>query len=217
MNLNRLVFSFLVVLAAIQIQGCPLMVAGAAGGTAIAVSDRRSAGTIVDDEAIEVKAMDLLYRDKELDKKIHVNVTSYNYVVLLSGEVLSQALEERVISTVRNIEKVRRVHNYLRVADLSSLSSRTNDSWITSKIRANMLAEKNFDSAHVKTVTESGVVYLMGIVTPSESKTAVNITRNVQGVTKVVKLFEYIDEPPAPAPSPAAPAGGQPAAAPQGA
>jgi len=153
----------------------------------------RSAATVVDDQVIESSALDKLYSDPRLAKKIHINVTSYNRVVLLSGEVLSAELRRRAVDIVRNLPKVRRVHNEIRIKDLTGFQSRSRDGWITSKIKARMLATKGFDSDRVKVLTEEGTVFLMGLVSRQQGRQAAEIARNVDGVRQVVKLFEYLD------------------------
>jgi len=176
-----------------MLQGCPapILVAGATGG-AIVASDNRSTRSLVDDEVIENRARDKLYEDAEIAKKIHVNVTSFNGVVLLTGETVNESLRTRAINIVRYMDKVRRVHNEIRVGDLTQLQSRTSDGWITSKVRARMLTTKGFKSARVKVTTEAGTVYLMGLVTKDAGNQAAEITRNISGVKRVVKLFEYL-------------------------
>ena len=147
---------------------------------------------MVDDQVIETKTKDKIYADAEVAKKIHINITSYNGVVLLTGEALSRSLRTRAINITRHIDNVRRVHNEVRVADLTTFSSRTNDSWITSKVKTQMLTTKGFKSSQIKVTTESGTVYLMGLVTKQAGNQAAGIARNVSGVKRVVKLFEYI-------------------------
>jgi osmotically-inducible protein OsmY len=116
-------------------------------------------------------------------------------VVLVTGETLSHDLRDQVVKIVRNIPNVRRVHNELVVADLTSFKSRSHDTWITSKVKSQMVNAKGLDSTRVKVVTENGSVYLMGLVTNKEADIAVDATRNVDGVKRVVKMFEYIPEP----------------------
>jgi osmotically-inducible protein OsmY len=184
---------FLICLILTQLQGCaaPLLVAGAAGGATVA-TDKRSARSMVDDQLIESKTKDKIYAEAEVAKKIHVNVTSYNGVVLLTGETLSRSLRNRAINIARQINNVRRVHNEIRIADLTSFGSRTNDSWITSKVKTQMFTAKEFKSSQVKVVTEAGTVYIMGLVTKETGNQAAEIARNVSGVKRVVKLFEYL-------------------------
>lgn len=176
------------------LNGCVGFLAGAATGAAVA-HDTRSAGTILEDETIEVAAKEKLYHDELLEKKIHINVTSYNHIVLLTGEVLSRDILDHAVDIVRHVEKVRRVHNELVIADLSSFQQRSQDTWITTKVKSKMLSEKGFDSSRIKVVTERGSVYLLGIVTPEQANQAAEIARHVDDVKRVVKLFEYITTP----------------------
>lgn len=168
--------------------GCAFM-AGAAGGAAVS-NDTRTTGTMLEDETIEITATNKIYHDKTLEKKIHINVTSYNHVMLLTGEVLTKALRDYVIEAVRSVENIRRVHNEVAIADLASFESRSNDTWITTKIKTKMLGTKFFKASRVKVVTENGSVYLMGIVSPEQGDMAAEIARNITGVKRVVKLFE---------------------------
>ena len=176
------------------LNGCAGFLVGAATGAAVA-HDTRSAGTMLEDQTIEVAAKEQLYHDVTLEKKIHINVTSYNHIVLLTGEVLSQAALDHAIDIVRHIDKVKRIHNELAIADLSSFQDRSQDTWITTKVKSKMLGEKDFDSTRIKVVTERGSVYLMGIVTPEQANQAAEIARHVEDVKRVVKLFEYITTP----------------------
>lgn len=169
----------------------PLVAAGAAGGATVA-NDQRSNQSLLDDQFIEAKAKDAVYADPKRAKRVHVNVTSYNRVVLLTGETLSQAERKEVVNIVRHIDKVRRVHNELRVADLTDFSSRTGDSWITSKVKSQMLATKGFPSSRIKVVTENDSVFLMGLVTKEIGNDAASIARQISGVKRVIKLFEYL-------------------------
>ena len=161
-----------------------------------ALPDRRDTKVIVNDENIESKATNTLYGDNNINKKIHVNVTSYNGIVLVSGEVLSENLRQKVIDVVANIPDVRRVHNELVVADLTSFESRSGDTWTTSKVKSQMMGNKQLESNFVKVVTENDTVYLMGLITEKEAEIAAEVARNVAGVKRVVTLFEYIPEPP---------------------
>lgn len=175
------------------ISGCaaPLLVAGAAGGATVA-SDERSNQSMLDDQVIEAKAKDAIYADPKRAKRVHINVTSFNHVVLLTGEALSKATRSKVLDIVRHLDKVRRVHNEIRVADLTDFSSRTGDSWITSKVKSKMLATQGFPSTRVKVVTENDTVFLMGLVTKEVGNHAASIAREISGVKRVIKLFEYL-------------------------
>lgn len=171
--------------------GCVAAVgAGAATGAAVAY-DRRTPGTFIDDGLIEMKARGKIQEDEELWKYAHINVTSYNNIVLLTGEAPSEALRQRAAESVRQIQKVRKVHNEIVVAAPSSMLSRSGDTWITGKVKTSLLNAEGVDAARIKVVTENGVVYLMGLVTPQEAEAATEVTRKVNGVQKVVKIFEY--------------------------
>lgn len=193
MTLRKTLFIIFTISTLMLSTGCvaPVLVAGAAGGASVA-HDKRSNQAMLDDEVIETKAKDAMYKDPEMAKRIHINVTSFNRVVLLTGEALSRATRDKAVNMVRNLDKVRRVHNEIRIADLTGFTSRTGDSWITSKVKAQMLATKGFDATRVKVVTEDGTVFLMGLVTKAIGNQAANISREISGVKRVVKVFEYL-------------------------
>ncbi|HEY3555279.1 MAG TPA: BON domain-containing protein [Casimicrobiaceae bacterium] len=178
--------------ASLLLSGCiPLMVAGAAGGAALVATDRRSAGTQVDDEAIELKIANNI--GAGFGDRVHVNVTSYNGLVLLTGEVPTQDLVGQIGEIARTTAKVRRVVNEIGVMPVSSIGTRTNDSYITSKVKARFVEANKFPPNRVKVVTEREVVYLMGLVTHAEGDAAAQIAATTSGVIRVVKLFEYLD------------------------
>jgi len=190
---KRLLFAFfaLVVGTSTLLAGCvPILVAGAVGGTALVATDRRSVGAQADDEAIELKIANNIgtgYGDR-----VHVSVTSYNGIVLLTGEVPTQDLIATIGEIARTTAKVRRVHNEITVGPVSDFGSRSNDSYITSKVKARFVEANKFSATHVKVVTERQVVYLMGIVRREEGDAAAQIAATTSGVLRVVKLFEYI-------------------------
>jgi len=174
------------------IQGCAAVVVAGGATTAVAAGERRTLGSFVDDESIEIKARKAI-TDSDLGDDVHINTTSINGVVLLSGEATTAEQRDQVVELVRPIPGIRRIVNEIRVAEPTSMASRTNDSWITSKVKANMLGIKDLESRQVKVVTENSVVYLMGLVTKKEGDLAAESARSVGGVQRVVKLFEYID------------------------
>ena len=174
------------------LQGCaPLIVAGAATTVAV-VHDRRSAGTIVDDQGLELKVADRLYSDKELVDSTHINAEIYNYVVLLTGEAPSEELKQRAEQLVKEIPKVREVRNEIVVTAPNSFMTRGSDGALTGKVKSVMIAN-SFDPLLVTVVSENGTVYLMGLVTRDEAERATDIVRQVSGVERVVKLYEYMD------------------------
>ena len=174
------------------VQGCaPLIVGGAVAGGAAMANDRRTGGTLVEDERIELRIAELVrarYKDAA-----HLNSTSFNRIVLLTGEVPDAQAKAEVERIARGVEHVRTVYNETAVAGVSSLTARSNDGIITSKVKARFLASQKFNALHVKVVTEGSVVYLMGLVRKQEAADATEIARTTSGVQKVVRLFEYTD------------------------
>lgn len=187
---------FVITAALTFLNGCaPLVVGGTATGVAV-VHDRRTAGTVLEDQSIELKALSALRKEEDLHRQSHINVTSYNMMVLLSGETPTEAYKQRAGEVVGNVEKVRQVYNELRVAAPSSMMTRSSDTLITGKVKTSLFNIKGlegFDPTRVKVVTENGTVYLMGLLTRREGDAVAEEARRVGGVQRVVKLFEYID------------------------
>lgn len=176
--------------AAALLAGCVEMAAIGVGAAVVSAEDRRSTGTQVEDESIELRASNRI--SERFRDKVHVNVTSFNRFVLLTGEVPDAKTREDIERIVLELpNRPRGVTNELRVAGLSSLQARANDTVITGKVKARLLDAKQVSALHVKVVTEAAVVYLMGIVTEAEANAAVEIARTTGGVAKVVKVFEY--------------------------
>ena len=174
--------------AAASLQGCAPIMVGAAGAGALMASDRRPPGIYIEDENIEWRVIGLL---KEYPDA-HVNATSYNRRVLLTGEAPDEATKSKIEEATKKVVNVREVVSELKVAGASSLSARGNDSLITTNVKALLLNNGGkFHANHVKVVTEANVVYLMGLITPAEGDAAVEIARKGQGVLRVVKVFEY--------------------------
>ena len=195
MNRSSLSVLLVLFLATLLLQACgPAVVGGAAVGTATLIHDRRTSGTVIDDQRIEMNAASAIDDDPKLKGKVHVSATSYNRVVLLTGQVPDAASRARVAALVRAIEGVRRVVNATEVGPAAELSEISADSWITTKVKTALteIDLPDFDPLRVKVVTEKGVVYLMGLVTPAEARAVVEKVRYVDGVKKVVKVFEYI-------------------------
>ena len=184
-------FALIVLIPIILLQGCATaIITGAATGVTL-VHDRRTTGAVIDDQGVEFKAALAIFNNKDIYEQSHINVTSYNGIILITGETLTEQLKQQVYDLVRVIPKVRTIHNELIIAAPSSLPSRSSDAWITSKVKAKITSDRQIDPFYIKVVTEHGVVYLMGIVNQSESDRAVSITANSAGVQRVVKIFEY--------------------------
>lgn len=183
----------LVALAALSLGGCAaLLVGGAAVGTALVVSDRRTSGVQLEDQSIELKAMNRI-REAVGDRG-HINATSYNRTVLLSGEVASEADRTAIEQSIAKIDNLRSTVNELAVMGSTSLTARSNDAVLTSKVKASYLDAKDLQSNAVKVVTERGTVFLMGRVTEREATRAADLARGVSGVQKVVRVFEILTE-----------------------
>jgi osmotically-inducible protein OsmY len=177
-------------LALLQLQGCvPVIIAGAGAGALVA-SDRRSTGTYIEDKEIQVRAGSRI--GEAFPNNTHVNITSFNRNVLLTGEVPTGQAQQKIAEIAKGVGNVRTVYNETVVGPVSLLSSRTNDSYITTKVKTRFLDAKRFQVNYVTVVTEAGVVYLMGLVTAQEADDAAQIASTTSGVTKVVKLFEII-------------------------
>jgi len=182
---------FLLFLAALlPLTGCvPAIVVGAGAGAMIGYEDRRTTGTMVEDEGIELRASNRI--GERFGDKVHVNITSYNRNVLLTGEVPDEKVKAEIEKIAQSVSTVRAVTNELQVGALAPYSARTNDTAITSKVKARFIDVGKFSVIHVKVVTEASVVYLLGWVTEAEAADATEIARTTGGVRKVVKVFEY--------------------------
>ncbi len=189
---TRLVPLALAGLAIVQLQGCATaVVGGAAVGTSVAL-DRRTAGVYVSDQEIELRALARL-REAFPQKTDNISATSYNRQVLLTGQVPDESTRARAADVVKGIPDVRTVFNELSVSGVTSLTSDANDVSITTKVKTRLIRDDRVPGVKIKVVTESAVVYLMGLVTQAEADAATEITRTTAGVTKVVTLFEYIN------------------------
>jgi osmotically-inducible protein OsmY len=172
--------------------GCaPLVVGGAAATGFVLGEDRRTVATMTNDQTIESTVSNRI--GDALKGNIHLNVTSFNKAVLLTGEIPDAASREEAERIARAVQNVRVVYNELAVAAIAPLSSRANDTVITSKVKARFVDARKFSPLHVKVVTENGVVYLLGIVKKQEANDATEIARTTSGVRKVVRVFEYQD------------------------
>ncbi|MEY2618502.1 MAG: hypothetical protein RL522_1504 [Pseudomonadota bacterium] len=197
------------------LSGCaPLVLGGAAMGSLV-VADRRTSGTQLEDETIELRAGSRL--GENFGSRAHINITSYNRRVLLTGEVPDAASKQLAEQVVSKVDNVRSVINELAIMSPSSLTQRGNDAYITGKVKATLVDAKDLTATAFKVVTERSTVHLMGRVTQREADRATALVRQVSGVTRLVRAFEIITEeelaritPKAPAPAPAATA--QPAA-----
>ena len=179
------------------IQGCIGALAPGAAATGavgvVATQDRRTPGTFIDDELIELKVASAIAEDVLLSDQTHVSATSFNGIVLLTGEAPGESLRTRITEIARGIDKVRGVQNEIALLAPSTLLARMGDALVTGKVKAALFRDKEISAGRVKVVTERGVVYLMGLLRQEEADRATEIVRRVAGVQRVVKVMEYIE------------------------
>ncbi len=173
------------------LQGCFPVIATGVGAGALMAGDRRTSGIYIEDQGIELKAVSRI--EDKYKSDIHVNATSFNRHVLLTGEVPSEETKQGVSAIVMGVPNVNDVTNEMAIGNVAPLSSRSNDTFITSKVKGRMIDANRFAPNHVKVITENSVVYLMGMVTRKEADDAAEIARTTTDVRKVVKVFEYLD------------------------
>jgi osmotically-inducible protein OsmY len=190
---QRIAWLALWVAAVAPLSACaPLVVGGAMVGGTMVFADRRTTGAQLDDQAIELKANNRL-RDLVGDKS-HVNITSYNRTVLITGEADTEADKANIEQTVQRVENVRSTVNELAVMLPTAFASRSNDSLLTGKVKATFIDARDLQANALKVVTERGNVYLLGRVTEREATRATELARSVSGVQKVVRVFEIVTE-----------------------
>ena len=183
------------VIASVLIQGCgPAIVVGASYGAAV-MYDRRDDRTVLDDEVIELQARHAYLQNPDLSKHSQLKVTSYNYTALITGQADTAQIGDRFAHVVSQLPKVKRVYHEAEIGPMISFKQLTTDAYLTS--RANLAIQSvdlpGFDAMRVKIVTENGVVYLMGLVTPEEADATAEKVRRIPGVSRVVKIFEYVE------------------------
>ena len=169
------------------------VVAGAGAGVAgeTITHDNRSVSQQFTDRSISDKAQNALFYDPQLSGKSHISVATYNGVVLLIGQVQTADLKQHAQDVVSAVKGVKRVYNELAVSDSASFFSNVDDSWLTTKVKTMMVGRKELESSHIKVITDNGVVYLMGSVSPEQAALAADTARRVKGVVRVVEVFEY--------------------------
>ena len=192
---SLLAWGLLTLLATPLLQGCGALVVGGVAVGAAVVHDRRDEQTVLADQNIELRSMAAFYNDPGIRSDCRVSTTSYNLVVLLTGQCGSQASADRFAALVSKLPKVRRVVDEVTIGPRASLARESEDTLITSRAKLSVapLYGDDFDITRVKVVTEAGVVYLMGLVTPAEADAVVEKVRYVPGVKKVKKVFEYVE------------------------
>jgi osmotically-inducible protein OsmY len=186
---RNLLLAAALALSAIALQGCVAGAVVGAGTVALIADDRRTTGIYIEDENIEWKAVAKVY---DQFKGSHINATSFNRKLLLTGEVSTEDTKKAAEAAMRSIPSVVSIANELAIGANSSITTRGNDSLVTSSVKARLVGNGKVSPTHVKVVTESGTVFLMGLVTQAEGDAAVEVARSTAGVSRVVKVFEYL-------------------------
>ncbi|MCG7975318.1 MAG: BON domain-containing protein [Candidatus Thiodiazotropha taylori] len=183
-----------VILAALTLQGCAAAIVGGAAATATIIHDRRTTGVIVEDQSIELKSYDVLKKDPMIKEQTNISVTSYNMVVLLTGQATNENLRRKAEQLVTGVDRVRRVVNEIEIGSTSSIGEDSRDVALTSevKLKLSSIDIPGFDPLRVKVVTERGTVFLLGLITKQEGDAVTELVRHISGVRRVVRVFEYI-------------------------
>lgn len=187
--------NILVLLITLAMSSCTTILVETTGDEGIQEDPtERTTGARIEDEAIETKVLVNMKSQEPGLKNAHIDAVSYNGVLLLLGQVESEALKARATEIASQASaKIKRIHNEMEVSGKTSLVSRTNDTWINTKVRTRMMTNRDVPSDQIKIVVENGTVYLMGLISEMEGDNAANVARNVSGVSRVVKVFEYIN------------------------
>jgi osmotically-inducible protein OsmY len=188
---KRLPLLFMMVLFLLSACVPAAFVVGATTG-GVVISDRRNFETILQDKKITYKAIVQLNSEPLLKGESHITVTTFNRVVLLVGQAATPELRKRAYELVKSVPNIRRINNAIVVAEPTAAITRSKDTWITTKVKTALLAEKGLNSTQIKVITEACTVYLIGLVTHQQAEIATDVARQVDGVEKVVTLFEYI-------------------------
>ena len=184
--------SLIVLGTVVLLHGCAAAVVAGTASAVTAANDRRTIGSQIDDNNIEIKASIALSEVERLEKFANISAVSVNGIVLLVGQVANEEMRNEAQRTIEGVSGIRKIHNQIRIGSNIGITTQTHDSWLTSKVKGQLLTAKDISSNNIKVVTENAEVFLMGLVSDSESTQAVNIARNVSGVERVVKVFEYL-------------------------
>ena len=173
------------------LQGCvAAAVVGVVGGATVA-GDKRSVGTQLDDQQIELEAYAALKKHQGINDNTNLQVTSMNGSVLVVGQTPNTYLRDEALKLIKAVNGVEQIHNQVRLGNTVSVATKTNDVWLTSKVKTALFKSDNIEATNIKVVTENGEVFLMGLVSRAQADEAVGIARNISGVNRVIKVFEY--------------------------
>lgn len=180
-----------IISSAILLQGCiAAAVVGIAGGVGMA-ADNRSVGKQIDDQKIEIDAHNFLSKIEGLSDNTNLQVVSMNGAVLVVGQATNTYLRDLAIKTLKTVPNVTNIHDQIRIGNVISLGTQSNDLWLTSKVKTALFNSESLDAVNVKVVTENAEVFLLGLVNQEQANKAVEVARNVSGVNRVFKMFEY--------------------------
>ncbi|MBA6390162.1 divisome-associated lipoprotein YraP [Colwellia sp. BRX10-3] len=183
-----------IITLAVLLQGCvAAAVVGVVGGASVA-TDNRSLGNQIDDQKIEIDAHAKINKIDALSDNTNLQVISVNGSVLVIGQAPNSYLRDQAIKAINEVNGVKQLHNQIRISNTISFTTKTNDVWLTSKVKTSLFGTDKLDATNIKVVTENGEVFLMGLVTKTQATIAVDIARNVSGVNRVFKIFEYVEE-----------------------
>lgn len=184
--------SIVILLTILFLQGCAAAVVAGTAGAVTAANDRRTLGSQIDDNNIEIKSSIAISEIERLHKFANINVISVNGIVLMIGQAPNQEMINEAQKAIEGIDGIRKIHNQIRIGSNIGMSTQTHDSWLTSKVKTQLLTTEDISSNNIKVITENGEVFLMGLVSNTEANTAVDVARNVSGVERVIKVFEYL-------------------------
>ncbi|XKM13768.1 division/outer membrane stress-associated lipid-binding lipoprotein [Orbaceae bacterium ac157xtp] len=190
--MNKAIIIVMMAFCALILQGCVVAVVGAGAGVTKVASDPRSTGTQVDDTTLNSRVSTRLKNEPEL-KGYRIIATAYNGNILLTGQAANQSIISKAVSIVQDVEGVNKVYNQIRIADKVSAGTMSNDAWITTKVKSNLIANKQTKARDIKVITENSEVFLIGIVTYEEGQLAAQVASKVSGVTVVNTIFTYTD------------------------
>ncbi|GAC15617.1 BON domain-containing protein [Aliiglaciecola lipolytica] len=179
----------LVILTTLGLQGCAALVVGAGVGAASAAHDRRTLGTQIDDKTATARLASEFANNAKLDRA-RIDITVFNGIVLLVGQAPTEAIRQEVSTTAQRVKNLRKIHNQMRIGEPIPATVIANDTWLASKVKTALIGDKRVDGLNIIVEIEDSEVFLMGLVKPSEADIAVEIARNVNGVTRVIKAFE---------------------------
>lgn len=172
------------------LQGCAVALFGGFGAGATSLNDPRPFDVQVDDQTIEIQGLRDIVENEALSKATNVQVISLNHTVLLVGQAETAADKDKVHKIISAIPKVKKIHNQIRIAKLSTVGTKATDSWLTTKVKSSLLTDDRLDGSIIKVISEDSEVFLMGLVSSKDANTAVEIARHIDGVSRVYKAFE---------------------------